>query len=388
MEEVKVHTICFDYSHNNKLVIEGPSYNDFVSFLFGSSYKIGQIKGGITLDKLKQYDVFIIGNPYQSFLEIEEINAIEQYVREGGGLFVISDEGGDYENETNLNELTEKFGFRFNIDKVFDSVMFMNQQDKPIISNFEPHYITKDIEQIVHSSGCSIDVDEIIEADKNIEIYILARTGLNAYCKFWNGEEYEEEDAPKRPVLVAVKYYKGRVVGYGSYSLFSSLSAFYGYNALDNSILIANILNWLAMAGKEEDSISSERKVLSIPINMSLYLWMEKLIQNKEWERTSDIINFSLKYFKDNYSTIMQKIKDKLEELRRRREQKRKEQLEKMKALEKSKAGEEGAELIEGEESILELAEEKVERTKEEAKTFSDLMAELSKFTEEEDEKK
>ena len=40
-------TICFDYSHNNNLTIESPSYADFVQYLFGSvitSYSIHYTK--------------------------------------------------------------------------------------------------------------------------------------------------------------------------------------------------------------------------------------------------------------------------------------------------------------------------------------------------------
>jgi len=375
MESPKVPVICFDYSHNNKLIIESPSYNDFISFLFSSSYKIGQIKQGITLDKLKQYDLLIIGNPYQSYFEIEEINAIENYVKEGGSLLIVSDEEGDYGNEINLNDLTDKFGFRFNTDIIHDSVMFLKEQNKPIITDFEPHYITKDVEQIVHSSGCSIDIDETFEGDKNIEINVLARTGLNAYSKFWNGSEYEEEDTPKKPILVAINYYKGRVVGYGSSSLFSSLSSFYGYNALDNKILIANILNWLLMPKQESGLISTDQKVISIPINMSLYLWMEKIIRNKEWDRFSDIINFSIKYFKDNYTKVMGEIRDKLEKLKELRQIKKEEQ--KKKLEEKTETSEE---------KIFELAKVKVERTEEEEKEFRDILAQLSKLTEEKNE--
>ncbi|MHA1820859.1 MAG: hypothetical protein ACTSVC_10335, partial [Promethearchaeota archaeon] len=146
------HTLGFDYSHNNKLIIESPSYNDFINYLFSSSFRLGQIKQGLTLEKLKMYDLFIIGNPYNSMLELEEIKDLVQYVKEGGGLFIVSDDGGDYTNETNLSELTRNFGFEFEPNCVYDSMMYLKEQDKVIINNLEPHFITRDVEQFVHST--------------------------------------------------------------------------------------------------------------------------------------------------------------------------------------------------------------------------------------------
>ena len=55
--------IGFDYSHNNKLIIENNAFTDFTQYLFDSNFQLGKIEAGITLDKLVKYDILIIGVP-------------------------------------------------------------------------------------------------------------------------------------------------------------------------------------------------------------------------------------------------------------------------------------------------------------------------------------
>ncbi|MHA1871432.1 MAG: hypothetical protein ACTSXF_10820, partial [Promethearchaeota archaeon] len=183
----------------------------------------------------------------------------------------------------------------------------------------------------------------------------------------------DDIDAPHKPVLVAVEYYKGRVVGLGSLSIFSSLSSMYGFNALDDKILIANIINWLRMSGKPEASLG-ETKILSLPINMSLALWMEKLVQEKKWHRVADIVNFSIKYFKDNYDRVVNETKERIEKLNELRKQREKEFQEKLAAQQEKR--EEAYQDME--EDILKLVNKEEEA---DASELEDIMKELEKFS-------
>ena len=120
-------------------------------------------------------------------------------------------------------------------------------------------------------------IHEFIEESGDIKLEVLLKSDLNAWHKEYNGKEWIEEDIPKTPLIVAIEYFKGRVVGFGSISLFSSLSREYGFYAYDNDVLIGNILRWLI----EKDT--SEKKVLTISINRDLYQWADKIVkqQNK-----------------------------------------------------------------------------------------------------------
>ncbi len=297
-------TIGLDYSHNNILTIESSSFGEFVQFLFNSGYKLGKIETGFnSLVNLEKYNVIILSTPRNINLHENEIKILEDYVKKGGSLLIISSSGGDYTNNTNINDLTRKFGFEFTSDEIYDSVSYVNLQKRPVITRFKPHFITNQVKKIVFSSSCSTKVLDFIEDEKNVKIDCLLESGINSWHKRYNGESWIEEDCPKVPLLVAGEYFNGKVVGFGNISIFSSLAHEYGFSALDNDILIANILNFLS------GSLDSEGKAITIELNLDLYYWVDKIVKQEKWDNVSDLINVSLKYFKDNYTEIINEIK-------------------------------------------------------------------------------
>ncbi len=307
-------SIVFDYSHNNTLTLESPSYADFTEFLFGSSFALGKIQAGFTsVDKLKKYKMCIIGGPRETVFQPNEIEVIVNYVKSGGSLLVINDEGGDYGTNTNLNELTRDFGFEFNSDIIFDSMNFVSKQNRVVINEFEPHIITRNIEGIVQSSACTIKLLDYIEADENIDAIPVCKTSLNSFHTIWNGKEWAEElDAPRSIMVLALNYYKGRIIALTTVSMFSSLSSSYGFFALNNQDLIANIFMWLL----DTSSASTDSKLINIKLNYNLFSWIEKLVQKeRKWRNSDDLINFALKFIKDNYEEVIQKIEEDRENL-------------------------------------------------------------------------
>ncbi|MFX0154409.1 MAG: hypothetical protein ACFE9Q_07775 [Candidatus Hodarchaeota archaeon] len=296
--------IGLDYSHNNILNVESSSFGEFVQFLFTSGYKLGKIETGFySLANLEKYNVIILSTPRNINLDETEINILEEYVKNGGSLLINSSSGGNSTNNTNLNDLTRKFGFEFISDEIYDSVNYVNLQKRPIITKFKPHVITNQIKKIVFSSSCSIKILDFLNVEENIKIDWILKSGLNSWRKRYDGEYWIEEDSPKVPLMVAVEYFKGKVVGFGNLSIFSSLAHEYGFSALDNDILIANILSFLI------GSLESEGKAVTIELNLDLYYWAEGIVKEDKWDNVSDLINVSLKYFKDNYDEIIKEIK-------------------------------------------------------------------------------
>ena len=372
MSEDLGKTVCFDYSHNNTLTLESPSYADFTQFLFGSSFRLGKIQAGFSsLDKLIKYKMIVIGGPRESMFEVEEINVIVEYVKQGGSLLIINDEAGDYGCNTNLSELTEHFGFKFNPTIVADSMNFQNIQSRVIVSDFEPHPTTRDVDGIVQSNACSIDINKTIEADENISIIPVARTSLNAYHNRWDGEQWiEQEDAPKSILSVAVNYYNGKVLALCTVSMFSSLSSSYGLFALNNQQFVAAIFNWMLEPPRGDGSV--DEKLINIGINYNLFVWMEKLVRDKKWGDIKDMINFSIKYLKDNYEEVMSGIEKQREKLKRERSK----QLADIQKIEDVKERQRRAAMLEAEHDILKKA-----GGIDTAKELSDIMKSLSSIT-------
>ncbi|MFX1274269.1 MAG: hypothetical protein ACFFAT_04420, partial [Promethearchaeota archaeon] len=261
--------IGLDYSHNNNLTLEAPSYAEFTEFLFSSGYKLGKIQAGFdSASKLENYDMILLSTPKNSNLTRNEIEVLDEYVKNGGSLLIVSSSGGDLINGTNLNELSHIFGFEFVPDEVNDSMNYVNLQKRPILSKFKPHVLTEQVRKIVYSSACSIKVLDFVEADENIKIDVILKGGLNSWTRTFNGQNWEEQDNPKIPLMIAVNYYKGKVVGFGNLSIFSSLGREYGITALDNNILIANILRWLTVGAY------SEGKVVTVNLLLEFYYWI------------------------------------------------------------------------------------------------------------------
>ncbi|MHA2391983.1 MAG: hypothetical protein ACXAEX_08425 [Promethearchaeota archaeon] len=307
--------IGLDYSHGNILALEASSFAEFTQFLFNSGYKIGKIESGFnSLNELKKYKTIILGTPRNVSLKEIEIENLKLYVKGGGGLLITSSSGGDYTNSTNLNDLTRDFGFEFVPDEINDSVNYVHIQKRPLISNLTPHIITEEVKKVVFSSSCSTKILDFIEDEKNIKINGILTSGLNSWHKIYNGEDWIEEDDPRVPLLVAVEYYEGKVVGFGNISIFSSLAREYGFEALDNDILIANILSWLT------GGIESEGKAITVELNLDLFYWADSVMKEEQWDNMSDLINVSLKYFKDNYEGIIEEItKIRLEKIEKRK---------------------------------------------------------------------
>ncbi|MFW9971038.1 MAG: hypothetical protein ACFFDF_12665 [Candidatus Odinarchaeota archaeon] len=297
-------TIGLDYSHNNVLNIESSSFSEFTQFIFTSGYKLGKIESGFnSTNELNKYSIIILSTPKNTKLQPNEIKNLEDYIKNGGSLLVISSTGGDYTNSTNLNDLTRKFGFEFVSDEVYDSVNYINLQKRPAITTFKPHVVTENIKKVVFSSSCSTKILGFVEDEKSVKIDWLLQSGLNCWRKRYDGESWIEEDSPKIPLMVVSEYYKGKVIGFGNFSIFSSLAHEYGFSAADNDILIANILRYLIGV------VDSEGKPVTVELNLDLYYWIDDIIKKEKWDNVSDLINVSLKYFKDNYDEIIEEIK-------------------------------------------------------------------------------
>jgi Arc/MetJ-type ribon-helix-helix transcriptional regulator len=320
--------IGLDYSHNNFLTLEASSFAEFTQFLFNSGYKIGKIESGFnSLPDLGKYKTILLSTPRNTNLKEKEIENLVEYVKNGGGLLITSSTGGDYSNSTNLNALTRNFGFEFLPNEINDSVSYVHLQKRPILTTFKAHVITEGINKLVFSSSCSTKILDFLEDGENIKIESLLTSGLNSWHRLFDGEEWLEEDLPKTDLLVAVDYYDGKVVAFGNISIFSSLAREYGFTAFDNDILIANILNWLI------GSIESEGKPVTVELNLDLFYWIEGIVKENKWDNFSDLINISLKYFKDHYKEIMTEVEQKkLDKLERRKEY---EKAEKKEILEK-----------------------------------------------------
>lgn len=289
----------FDYSHKNKFIIEDPAFNDFIEFLFNSDFKLGKIEEGITYEKLSRYNVFIIGVPIaEAFLQPQEVNDLVRYVKDGGSLLILNDKGGDKANKNNLSELTSNFGIKFNSDHLFDNEFFSKDNSRPIIKDFKKHFITKDISQIVHSAGCTLEIFDNIE-DDDLDVTAVAFSSEDsAWHKYFSEGKWFDEPVRKVAVIAAARYSLGKVIVIGNLSLFSSFHEIYGIHAADNFKLIVNIISWLMNKTHSKEAQLNQPIYITIPIEQDLYYWIKEKLDEGRWKDTREVINFALKVVK------------------------------------------------------------------------------------------
>lgn len=291
--------IGFDYSHNNKLVIENETFTDFIQYLFNSDFKLGKIEAGISYEKLNKYNIFIIGVPTtDSNLNPDEIEALVKYVNDGGSLLLLNDKGGDYDNKNNLSELSKHFGITFNSDRLFDDKNFSKKSSHPIIKDFKKHFITKEITEIIHSSGCTLNIDKSIENEK-IEVKAIAFSSEeSSRHKYFDGNDWVEEPVHKVPVIGITHFGLGKVLALGNLSLFSSLQQSYGINAADNFKLVSNMISWLLNKAQSTEEQTYKPIYMTIPIEQDLYYWIKEMLDEGRWSNMDDVINFALRVIK------------------------------------------------------------------------------------------
>ena len=291
--------IGFDYTHNNKLTMENNAFADFTQYLFDSSFQLGKIEAGITLDKLVKYDILIIGVPNLGpDLDPDEIKDLVTYVKNGGSLLIINDGGGDYENKNNLSELTKNFGISFNPDRLYDNKNFSTDNSHPIIKDFSNHFITRNIDKFVHSNGCTLTIDKSFE-DEKIDINGIAYSSeFTSWHSYLNGDGWHDKSEQHLPIIGISHYHLGKVVAIGNLSIFSSLNKSYGIQAADNFKLVSNIISWLLNKAKSEDEQAAKPIYATVAMNQDLFYWIKDMINLGKWKNLEEVINYALRVAK------------------------------------------------------------------------------------------
>ncbi len=126
-------------SGNADWVING-AYSNWADALKDKGYVVNELtEGSITSSELKGVSVFIIPEPQNLFTN-SEVKAIKDFVRNGGGLVIISDHAGADRNHSgwdavkvfNQSLKTADFGITFDNDKISDHpVTDLNKKDFP-----------------------------------------------------------------------------------------------------------------------------------------------------------------------------------------------------------------------------------------------------------------
>ena len=234
-------TILFDNAHNEMLNIEDKEFTDFANLLrrLDISIKLNENKN-LVKDIVRDVDVLVIGNAIDDFFSSNEIKIIVDFVRSGGGLLLLSEYGSDYLQKTNINDLSGKFGIKFE-KNLIKEVNKANQNCTSIlhIQKFPKHQFTKHIRDIKIGGACSIflnkDAKPLLKSEKDSWPEIFDSTS----------EQWIKEGEEEQQIIAAYSEFgQGKLVAIGDIDIFTSDSNI-GLNSLDNQKFLQNIINWL-----------------------------------------------------------------------------------------------------------------------------------------------
>jgi hypothetical protein len=177
----------------------------------------------LTASLLESVDVLILKTPTRAY-EPAEIEAVLDFVREGGGLYLISDHTDVFGMSTFLNEITRHFGFEYNKDTVFDLLSTEDQfwQQTDIV----PHPAFQHLPWYRYLTGCSIRPGwntRLVAAGPQAGSDLLSYATSNFFDVYYPRTEMRWGNLFQ---VVATRYGKGKVLGFSDSTTYSNFAMF------------------------------------------------------------------------------------------------------------------------------------------------------------------
>ncbi|MCX6868666.1 MAG: hypothetical protein NTV46_21180 [Verrucomicrobia bacterium] len=246
---------------------------------FGVFYPVVEAGGGPLLAKdLDGASTLVIYDPDRRFSE-EEIKLVREFVRSGGGLFLIGDHTNVFGGTSHMNELCSPFGFQFRDDVLFDldedfhQMMYPPQEPSRFwhgVSLFKlrgptslrpTSFWTRSIYQVYHAKG------------------VRAIYSVNNFYP-------PPHDDPKMKtgtfcVSAASRYGRGRVVAWADSTIFSTFEIFYP----GKYEYLLNTMEWL---NHKDDSLGGiVRRITPILALAGLALFLARRREPRVWLATA-----------------------------------------------------------------------------------------------------
>jgi hypothetical protein len=166
-----------------------------------------------------------------------EIEAILDFVRNGGGLFIIGDHTDAFGMRTYLNPIGRRLGFSFSDDAVNEVVYSRNVWAPSGI----PHPVTAGMKPFLFYTGCSLEIGPDFQPSMVQEALHQDKPNYTVGT-FFGDFKVEPDERVCSTVLSATRLYgKGRVFVWSDSTLFSNFSV-YTPGKLE---LVKSVMSWL-----------------------------------------------------------------------------------------------------------------------------------------------
>lgn len=197
--------------------------------------------GRLTPQTLENIDVLMIGiMSYEAMpMNTKEIETIVEFVRNGGGLHVVSDHTNAYDNADLANRLLKHFDIEVLDALIVDKTARKDSWYSP--KTYSEHPVTKDISVLVHQAGTALATEYGV-AFTDPQAWADRGNPDNGIARFGNKLFEPGEEKMAYPVIAARNFGKGRVVVTTDCNLYANSWIF----SFDNYKLARNAFSWLA----------------------------------------------------------------------------------------------------------------------------------------------
>jgi hypothetical protein len=213
--------ILFDQTQNERGRLES-TYSELGQMLRDNEYDVEAYTEFMILAKnLKDADVIVFGCPNSSKVRPAEIEVLQKYVKNGGGLMLLSLSGGDRGLMNNMSKIAGEFGITFENTAVKDERSNAGLPTMPIITDIVTHPVTEDVSDLLIPSACSLRV-----TGKAMALAVTSETA----------------EPGKAAVIAIAEPEKGRAMCIGSYEIFRKGG---GLKHKGNAKFALNAFKWL-----------------------------------------------------------------------------------------------------------------------------------------------
>lgn len=205
----------------------------------------------LSTPRLEPYDILFINllhdrNP--DFTE-DEVEAIKDFVHDGGGLFVIGDHTNVYRHAERINRFLVPMGLEMMFHTAVDypPVYSVSGQGWIMMFDFADHPINEGVDMISFKTGGPIDSDDpdddlVFTSEDSFADYWDESNDHGYYGSWSQGDDEELEPSGPLSVAAATEYGDGRVALVGDQNIFGDGWVNLGHNFE----FAANIVEWLA----------------------------------------------------------------------------------------------------------------------------------------------
>jgi len=188
-------------------------------------YQMGRLEEPITSASLRGCDVLFVKIPTRNY-DASETRTIVEFVRRGGGLFLIGDHTNVFGSGVYLNTIVRPFGFEYRFDSLFDTRKTFEEVYYP--PQMLPHPVVQNFPYFFFEVSCSIKPQSYFRGEPVIVGTRLKALSVDYHSPNFYPQPIDRSDMDFGPFVQmwARHFGKGHVLAFTDSTVFSNFCTF------------------------------------------------------------------------------------------------------------------------------------------------------------------